>query len=297
MATPDVLRGLEQLHCSAGVPDFRAFADAAKSRVFHWEALGGGGLRVAARARALRQLRWESDLPDWRVALWQPWLDSNFLFSLERADEHVRFAAPGLIRESTTVARQQWQRVCYNHLVPDFTEAFLRHFRRRLERWAIALLPGRRVDRAVEVLQEVWRTTTPRILAALLRTMCNGWVTARRMQESRPCILLCGRGHDSIEHYAHCHVSRTVTMRKLRLPDIAPPDRLQHLLGLGAATARDRTVRAIALYALYSTHCALRHGHRSPVRMADLLLQLSREGVRGHAGATRMLTAALAGFP
>ena len=303
---PDALRGLGQLQCTRRArdfKDFRAWADAAKSRVFNWEALPAGGLRVAARARELRRLRQECAPPDWRAAIWAHWFDSSFLFLLERAEDRVRRAVGGPVlavasgpQESTNseMARRQWQRACYQALRPDRTEAAYRHLRRRLDSWAVSVLPGRRAHRAVEVLRDLSTHATPRIFAATLRTLCRGWTTRRR---SAACLLQCGRGEDSIEHYANCPVFCRFTCQKLRLPQAAPPDRLLCLSGLAQSTPRDRQVWAIARYALYTAVCMLRHGHTAHGRLEDLLLQRAQEGVRGHPQGMQILSAARAGFP
>ncbi|CAK0814079.1 unnamed protein product [Prorocentrum cordatum] len=303
---PDALRGLAQLQCTRCARDFidfRAWADAAKSRVFNWEALPAGGLRVAARAQDLRRLRQECDPPDWRAAVWAHWFDSSFLFILERAEGRVQRAAGGpllamasgpRVLADSEMARRQWQRARYQALRPDREEAAYRHLRRRLDSWAVSLLPGRRVNRAVEVLQDLSTHATPRVFAATLRTLCRGWTTRWR---SAACLLHCVRGEDCIEHCANCLVFRKFTCQKLRLPEAAPADRLLSLSGLAQSTPRDRQVWAIARYALYTALCMLRHGHPMHGRLEDLLLQRAHEGVRGHPAGMQILSAARAGLP
>ena len=82
------------------------------------------------------------------------------------------------------VLRSQWQRACYRLLRPSEAHIALIHLRRRLDRWNLTLLPGRRVSRAVLLLRGLGAAAPPRVGAAVLRTFCNGWITGRRMQRA-----------------------------------------------------------------------------------------------------------------
>ena len=46
---------------------------------------------------------------------------------------------------------------------------------------------------------------------AYIRTILNGWCTARRFQATRLC-LFCNKGEDSLEHFSRCTVIRDVTI-------------------------------------------------------------------------------------
>ena len=102
--------------------------------------------------------------------------------------------------------RKQWQKACYNVIRPPPAPGAVRRLRRRLDRWALQILPGRRVDRAVRLLRGLAVEAPPRVWAAVLRTLCNGWVTARRFQTTGNCVLGCENCNDSIEHYAYCGI-------------------------------------------------------------------------------------------
>ena len=91
------------------------------------------------------------------------------------------------------------------------------HLRRRLDRWDLVTLPGHRVLRATEFLRLLGDTSSPRIQAAYLRTICNGWCTKRRFQNSGGCSFGCGGGEDSIEHFAHCRLIREWFFKCLQL--------------------------------------------------------------------------------
>ena len=64
--------------------------------------------------------------------------------------------------------------------------------RRRLDRWRIGALPGHRPQRALRVFQVLTGKVPPRVLAALLGTLFNGWCTGRRFQQQgSSCISGC----------------------------------------------------------------------------------------------------------
>ena len=54
------------------------------------------------------------------------------------------------------------------------------HLWQRLDRWPVDLLPGLRPARALRHIQVIAHTCQPRVLAAYLRTIFDGWVTRRR---------------------------------------------------------------------------------------------------------------------
>ena len=150
----------------------------------------------------------------------------------------------------------------------------------------------------------------PRVSAAVLRTMWNGWTTARRFQQHGKCLLCCGHicSEDSVEHYAVCQVAikfgRQVMgvtkvsdlhcvygRRKLRIPLNSATNSVGLLVTLGLCSApvsdEHLTLRALWCYALYRTTQTLRHGEKvAPENIPDLLAQYAIEGVRGHTRST-----------
>ena len=119
-----------------------------------------------------------------------------------------------LAEEDPDTRRSKWQRACYQVLRPAHADGALRHLRRRLDRWDVKILQGRRVGRAVLALRALSTQVPPRVLAAVLRAQCNGLVTGRRFQQNTACCFGCSVG-DGVEHYAVCPVVRSFSRNKL----------------------------------------------------------------------------------
>ena len=136
---------------------------------------------------------------------------------------------------------------------------------------------------ALRVLKQL---ASPRVCAAALRTMWNGWPTARRFQfqSYQPCLFHCGGffSEDSIEHYSTC--STAVRFGKLFLnvhflPQLTPVGNLA-TLGLNCATLDDQEIarRGVYSYALYRTLCSLEHrAAASKDEVHDMLCQYARQ--------------------
>lgn len=154
--------------------------------------------------------------------------------------------------------------------------------RRRAWRWA----EGPDAERLVAaVFATLRRGDIPEALRySLLGTMCNGWVTSRRLaQESGPCKMGCAEfDGDCIEHYLYCPMLLPMARVHSRLDLSAVRARsVLHLgfLGLGG----DRGVReTIHLDATLMAYNRLRHGH-----WGWGLRALGRAAQRGVAAASR----------
>ena len=262
---PVVLRNLRALGFHMEIPNMRSYASAAQCRVYRFDNVGRGGLHIRDRVHALQAAARRSPYVS-RVATWSQWFDTNFITnlygswkSLLGADSHfarqgVR-AADGRIR-----APPQWQRQAVGILhIPDQSGLFV-HLRRRLDKWDVPVLPGRRVDRLVLHMKALTNDVPPRVLAAALRTACDGWCSARRFQQERPCPFCGLPAADDIAHFARCPTILDVWRRALALPAAEPTERLTRFLGLGRDSHSERVRAAIGVYAVYATHCAARHG-------------------------------------
>ena len=80
------------------------------------------------------------------------------------------------------------------------------------------------------------------MIAALIRSLWNGWVTSRRMQKATHdaggCIFGC-EAVDCIEHYASCRRVAEFARKWLRLPHPPmPPEQLADFLLLDVAGRR-----------------------------------------------------------
>ena len=148
----------------------------------------------------------------------------------------------------------------------------------------------------MDALRLLHQKAPPRIAAAALRTMWNGWPTLRRFQKEGPCLFMCGNWiqEDSIEHYACCHTALDFGRRILNIRRKTGDDHKGNLVtfGLNSATRADDEIirRAIWNYSLYRSLCELRHKPlNSAIEVFELMKQFSKEGVRGHSTATDAL--------
>lgn len=72
----------------------------------------------------------------------------------------------------------------------------------RLAKWRLDVLPGHRPDRCRAALQTVGKKTAPKIVAAVIRALFDGWLTWRLCPvaaHSRWCMLGC-EAPDDIVH-------------------------------------------------------------------------------------------------
>ena len=134
----------------------------------------------------------------------------------------------------------------------------------------------------------------PRVSAAVLRTLFNGWVTERRFQRWGPCRFGCREAEDSIEHYACCPVVLKFGKGFLQLVDVleSPKERVARFVSLGSWFGRvsdaDLTRRAILVFAVYRSFLLHKHMPDCTVRAAgEALPQFAREAVRNHARSRR----------
>ena len=66
-------------------------------------------------------------------------------------------------------------------------------------------LPGLTASRCIRALKILKPLVAPRVSAAVLRTLRNGWKTTNRFQGSGACVLKCNSwAEDKIEHCAVC---------------------------------------------------------------------------------------------
>lgn len=239
---------------------------------------------MASRAAQLREAIDASPFLA-RVCSWAGWLNSLFLLSLdaarrEAADAGITLraaldhAAGGALRPWTLAthlrAHHSLQRSFAALLLPlagNPLTSLSRCLDRRLRRWHIPLLPARRAALLLRRLPLLRPRIPPRCLAAVLRTVLNGWTTLRRFQSSSPFAADCLAGcaaPDSIEHYSTCPRLFPHAVRLLGLVRSPSPEaRLQDFLLLGAASDPD-TLQAWAFWvaALYDWHNWCRHGGR-----------------------------------
>ncbi|CAK0879300.1 unnamed protein product [Prorocentrum cordatum] len=310
------LRCLEFLGFPKSLPDFEARVAASQCRVAHLEAVSQGGVQIASRARELREWRHQRDSPI-RAATWASWLDRAFVFQLEasvaaadragasraRAEFHLseRSPRPFTMTVDNRVRRGSQRFVC-RAVEPDRAAYMVGRMGERLQRRSLPASLQRRGERAASMLQHLAPLVPPRVWASVLRTLWNGWVTARRWpggpMAGSSCIFGCRHAMDSIEHYASCDAVADFARRRLGIPRAPSPEAgLAQLLLLDRAAdqrpQQELTLWALRTAAVYKVHNWWRHATRRTPRMArDALQQAVRDLVSGHAGATRTLDAA-----
>jgi hypothetical protein len=219
--TAGCLKQLKALGFASELPDLRCCALAAKVRVHKFENIAHGGLKIAQRARSLRQLK---NLDDnfIRWARFPTWLDSICVLSLDAAFTEFQSkekSKPSLLGHEGLPEQRRlgWQARATKLLAPAFPVAAHLHLRRRLDRWNIPTLPGHRCSKALKALAVLGNQVPPRVVATVIRCLCNGWITARRFQRSGSCILGCVDAEDSIEHYALCPAFHSLCFKHLAI--------------------------------------------------------------------------------
>jgi len=223
--TPGVLQNLKILGFPAELPILSNLALAAKSRVCRGENQQHGGLLVYQRTRRLRQaLASCDDLA--RLSWVHTWAHGNFLFRLEAADLQVQSCLD--IRQQTgalpveywqwlienagvgvgagAVPRERrrrqlsWQAVATKLAQQPTMTSIQVDFRCRLNKFPMRTLPGYRVARAIHFFKRLNGLVAPRVVAAYIRSICDGWATHARFQVVATCRFGCGVSRDSLTH-------------------------------------------------------------------------------------------------
>ena len=144
-------------------------------------------------------------------------------------------------------------------------------------------------------LHELGSQVTPRVQAAVFRTLWNAWTTERRFQRrhgpANVCAFRCSHtAEDSIEHYCRCPIVMGVARKFLR---IEYP--LQE--GLNVWTLNSHWVEcndimrrvAILVYGTYTAFNSIKHkGITDSQQAQECIVQSCRQGVTGSAKCTRM---------
>ena len=279
--TAGCLKDQEALGLQWKLGDVQASALAAKARVTRFEAQGE--LHVHSRAKRLEGLDSIAGGLS-RLGWLERWRPRCFLSQLAAADREVA----QLIRASPTAdlrleVRSGWQRRITTLCRPPSGAAAL-HLRRRLDRWDIKTLPGHRPARALRHIALLAGRCHPRVLAAYMRTICNGWCTRHRFQGVAGCPFGCAGGKDKLEHFACCPVVRGL-LHDFQLPAPLAGEELDVFLGLQAlplVAGGDPEAQArrlgVARYALYRLHGALRHQTVGVPHLPGAFREYARQG-------------------
>ena len=245
---------------------------------------------------------------------WRDWIENNFISTLFRAQEVVRAAEVKVRAESSLLVsdgwegqrREGWQARAYDVLAKaNQSHALKAHLRKKLDRWRVDILPGRRVARATKALETLSRSAPPKIFAVVLRTICDGWTTSRRFQGRGRCCLGCAQ-EDSLVHYSTCRIFHRLCRRVFGLSEPPVERRLADFLCLdpytdglpaalrgGDAPTAARTLRGLAVYCLHRTLNAVRHGQVHGALMAEqAFTAFAAEAAGGHRRSVLILSRA-----
>jgi hypothetical protein len=155
--------------------------------------------------------------------------------------------------------------------------------------WGISGLQRDNNVRAHRHICHLTKLVPPRIHAAVLHTLFNGWTTHRRMQKRKAltnlCVFKCNAtAEDSIEHYCRCSVVQRIALRTLKIEYV--PEQALNLWSLSSkGLDNDSHLISIAIlqYGVYNAFNTLRNSPVNDSQQAyHCILQHCRQGVFGH---------------
>ncbi len=126
---------------------------------------------------------------------------------------------------------------------------------------------------ALTLFPQLSKLVSPRIMAAVIHTMWNGWCTHRRFQvDNSVCLFGCGAAsnEDSIEHYVFCSVFRNFLECFLKTGHFLAIDEFLLLSHVGWDD-RELKNRDFAVCALYKAHNRMRTSGLLRNSLFDLL--------------------------
>ena len=140
-------------------------------------------------------------------------------------------------------------------LNPNY-EVRLRH---KLERWRLDHPIGLATRRLLSRFERLKHLVTPRVQAAVFKTIWNGWCTKARFQNAGACVLSCSPDAlDRIEHYAACPHQKKFLIDWFGLPDCFA-SLPYFLLVADGMTDRDITLLSVSVYAMFRATNCYRH--------------------------------------
>jgi hypothetical protein len=213
---------------------------------------------------------------------------TSILASLSRS-------APEPARERAAYLKKHFQKEAYKQLHSKGTDKVdvEDRLRAKLKRWKLTMVPRHSAERAKRLFQRLSALVPPRVMASMIRTLCNGWCTRRQFQEVGSCVFACrASASDAIEHYAFCPMFRSL-LERLHLPAMQTLVEfflLEHRLWSDARLG----VAAVAIHALYTSfnYYRLNMGPRGE-DCVEFMLRSCYHAVRTHARSAAFLATAL----
>ena len=278
-------------------------ANASKVRVAVSENWSEGGIHHGKRADRLDEWVKSSNagrLGSLHWVVWKEWYENAHVKNINKSEEDIDNRGKRLkdlsrelkekqlelhIKKGRPGAMERWKVTGAQAEAMKYFEDDRRGVRcpltKWLKRWEVGLWEVQKVERAARVVSKLHRLVAPRVVAAVIRTWHNAWCTRRRYQEGygSRCIFGCGKGEDSIEHYACCGRIAEWSRRALGLPGEGESIevRRRHFLLLNGEDTDDNemTRAALRLGAVYSLHNRVRHGVRLRVGVETEALRQS----------------------
>ena len=307
---PAELHHMKSFGAPFDFPSFRHMALAAKLRFMRFEPQLNWDGNYAQMLAIVRSL-------DGARSTWSSWYLASPILALARATDiaaslnvtaevvcgtlRERLARQGLVNKLIK-KRFQAEAVCLLAASDHYNaECALRHRLKRLRRWTTLVPDGVLARRALRYVKAAFEQVPRRVALVLLRSLFNGWCTARRFQVTgSSCLFHCSMRHsdlqeDSIEHYAHCPVVVDFARRTLHMSNDASGTTTSFLC-LDRDTPEDvRILQLLLLYAVYSATNTLRHSCEPPSaqHVPSMLMQFVKQGAQGSCSARGALSAAL----
>ena len=260
--------------------------------------------------RTLFSLQYSESSPTDVPLSWQNWYSSSFVVVISRAVDSLRTMGIDVTQDMNALkaaklhmgeevamryARKQIQKVVYAKIVSGGVyQSLSTRLRHKLDRWQFTEevhgIGCRRIERH---LPNMGKVVAPRVLSSGLRTLYNGWCTARRFQSTGTCKLGCKwDGTDSLEHYAICP-KVTRLRRALGLPE-SFHSLLGFMNGIGGVEDSHRALNWLVVFAVYSSVNTLRHsGPLSADQVHHMMMEFCKIGASSHKYSLRVLSAAL----
>ena len=244
-----------------------------------------------------------------RLAYYRAWYENNYCLNLVNKVQEMHGVGINAIDifsgitcknlrdiddDDVTNIKAQFQRraviAIKNGMKPDACQ----RIRHKLGRWhdipyGLTGLPGKYSHSIHRRVLELARHVPPRVHAAVIHTIFNGWVTHRRLQRRKwptnKCVFRCSEGsEDSIEHYCRCEVVHKVARHIFHIsyPDEQGPN-LWALNSNFLEIPENMLSVAMLQYGVYNAFNTLRYSPVSSSQQAfHCIVQHCKQGAFGH---------------
>ena len=173
-----------------------------------------------------------------------------------------------------------------------FLDSWEHRVEHKLKRWKIEGVRRKYRDIFIRNLANLRTLVAPRVAAAVWGMAWSRWCTARRFQGCKPCLLGCGSGGNSIEHYVGCSIGREVGRRMLRIEACYGGRRCSMMGACKYPSGQEQNCWAVFVYGLYMA-TNYRRNNKSCMGPSEEtvqeVMQFCRRAVEGHPKSCRIL--------